>query len=83
MPYRVFPGGKAGIDYNYFISTHFQQAGVLWGKWLDTALHCKGNVVNLGGPPANSQSLAEYQGHEVGDRVRARGSTSSVRRRTT
>ncbi len=58
----MFPGGKAGTDYNYYISTQFQQAGELWGKWLDTALHCKGNVVNLGGPPANSQSLAEYQG---------------------
>jgi ribose transport system substrate-binding protein len=62
VPYRVFPGGKAGTDYNYYISTQFQQAGALWGKWLDTALHCKGNVINLGGPPANSQSLAEYQG---------------------
>jgi ribose transport system substrate-binding protein len=62
VPYRVSPGGKAGTDYNYYISTQFQQAGALWGKWLDTALHCKGNVVNLGGPPANSQSLAEYQG---------------------
>jgi len=62
VPYRVFPGGKAGTDYDYYISTQFQQAGALWGKWLDTALHCKGNVINLGGPPANSQSLAEYQG---------------------
>lgn len=62
VPYRVSPGGQPGTDYNYYISTQFQQAGALWGKWLDTALHCKGNVVNLGGPPANSQSLAEYQG---------------------
>jgi ribose transport system substrate-binding protein len=62
VPYRVFPGGQAGTDYNYYISTQFQQAGQLWGQWLDKALHCKGNVINLGGPPANSQSLAEYQG---------------------
>lgn len=62
VPYRVFPGGTAGVDYNYYISTQFQQAGQLWGQWLDKALHCKGNVINLGGPPANSQSLAEYQG---------------------
>jgi ribose transport system substrate-binding protein len=62
VPYRVSPAGKAGVDYNYFISTQFQQAGALWGKWLDKALHCQGNVINLGGPPANSQSLAEYQG---------------------
>jgi ribose transport system substrate-binding protein len=62
VPYRVFPGGKAGQDYNYYISTNFSQAGELWGKWLLKALPNGGNVVNLGGPPANSQSLDEYNG---------------------
>jgi ribose transport system substrate-binding protein len=62
VPYRVSAGGSPGQDYNYFISTDFAQAGELWGNWLKKALHCHGNVVNLGGPPANSQSLAEYQG---------------------
>jgi ABC-type sugar transport system substrate-binding protein len=62
VPYRVFPGGKAGTDYDYFISTDFKQAGELWGKWLIKALPNGGNVVNLGGPPANSQSLDEYEG---------------------
>jgi ribose transport system substrate-binding protein len=62
VPYRVFPGGKAGQNYNAYISTDFTSAGVLWGKNVATALHGKGDVVFLGGPPANSQSLAEYQG---------------------
>jgi ribose transport system substrate-binding protein len=62
VPYRVSPGGVAGTNYNYFISTNFQQAGVLWANWLVKVLHGSGNVLNLGGPPANSQSLAEYQG---------------------
>ena len=62
VPYRVSPGGQAGADYNYFVSTDFKQAGVLWANWLVKALHGKGNVLNLGGPPANSQSLDEYQG---------------------
>jgi len=62
VPYRVFPGGKAGVDYDYYISTDFKQAGVLWANWVVKALHGKGNVVNLGGPPANSQSLDEYAG---------------------
>jgi ribose transport system substrate-binding protein len=62
VPYRVSPGGKAGVDYDQFVSTDFKQAGVLWGQWLVKALHDKGNVLNLGGPPANSQSLAEYEG---------------------
>lgn len=62
VPYRVDPGGKPGTDYDAFVSTDFRQAGVLWGQWLVKALNGKGNVLNLGGPPANSQSLAEYQG---------------------
>ena len=62
VPYRVTPGGKPGVNYNYFISTNFAQAGVLWGKFLLAALPHGGNIVNLGGPAANSQSLAEYQG---------------------
>jgi ribose transport system substrate-binding protein len=62
VPYRVFPGGKAGQDYNYFVSTDFTEAGRLWGEWLVKALNGRGNVVNLGGPPANTQSLQEYEG---------------------
>jgi ribose transport system substrate-binding protein len=62
VPYRVSPGGTAGQDYDYFISTKFTEAGQLWGKWLQKALKGKGNVINLGGPPANSQSLDEYNG---------------------
>jgi ribose transport system substrate-binding protein len=62
VPYRVFPGGTAHTNYNAYLSTNFTSAGVLWGHDVATALHGKGNVVFLGGPPANSQSLAEYQG---------------------
>jgi ribose transport system substrate-binding protein len=62
VPYRVFPGGKAGQDYTAYVSTDFKQAGVLWGQWLVKALDGKGLVANLGGPPANSQSQDEYQG---------------------
>ncbi|MBX5470572.1 MAG: substrate-binding domain-containing protein [Thermoleophilaceae bacterium] len=62
VPYRVFPGGKAGQDYDYYISTDFSKAGELWGKWIVKALKGKGLIANLGGPPANSQSLAEYEG---------------------
>jgi len=62
VPYRVFPGGTGGQNYNAYLSTNFTSAGVLWGHDVATALNGKGNVVFLGGPPANSQSLAEYQG---------------------
>ena len=62
VPYRVFPGGTAKQNYNAYLTTNFTSAGVLWGHDVATALNGKGNVVFLGGPPANSQSLAEYQG---------------------
>jgi ribose transport system substrate-binding protein len=62
VPYRVSPGGKAGQDYDSFVSTDFSKAGELWGRWLVEALDGKGLVANLGGPPANSQSLEEYEG---------------------
>jgi ribose transport system substrate-binding protein len=62
VPYRVFPGGEAGKDYDYYITTNFVSAGVKWGQWMAKALHGKGNVAMLGGPPANSQSLQEFQG---------------------
>ncbi len=64
VPYRVSPGGKAGVNYNAYLSTDFTSAGVLWGKDVASALHGKGNVVFLGGPPANSQSLDEFNGLE-------------------
>jgi ribose transport system substrate-binding protein len=62
VPYRVNPGGTPGQDYDTFVSTDFEQAGVLWAKWLVKALNGKGKVLNLGGPAANSQSLDEYKG---------------------
>ena len=62
VPYRVDPGGTAGQNYNAYLSTDFTSAGVLWGQDVAKALNGQGNVVFLGGPPANSQSLEEYQG---------------------
>ena len=34
VPYRVTPGGKAGVDYNVFIDTAFPAGGENWGKWI-------------------------------------------------
>jgi ribose transport system substrate-binding protein len=62
VPYRVSPGGKAGVNYNAFISTNFVSAGVLWGQDVAGALHGKGNVAFLSGPAGNSQGLQELQG---------------------
>ncbi len=68
VPYRVTPGGKAGVNYNVFVDTPFQNAGVAWGKWIKQILPKGGNVLFLSGPQGNSQGLEERVGlHKVLD----------------
>ena len=68
VPYRVTPGGKAGVDYNVFIDTPFQQAGENWGKWILKVLPKGGNVLMLSGPKGNSQGIDENKGlHKILD----------------
>jgi ABC-type sugar transport system substrate-binding protein len=68
VPYRVTPGGKAGVNYNVFIDTPFKNAGVDWGKWILQVLPKGGNVLMLSGPQGNSQGVEENQGlHSVLD----------------
>ena len=68
VPYRVTPGGKAGVDYNVFIDTPFQQAGENWGRWILKVLPKGGNVLMLSGPKGNSQGVEENKGlHKILD----------------
>jgi len=68
VPYRVTPGGKAGVDYNVFIDTPFTQAGQNWGRWIRRVLPNGGNVLMLSGPKGNSQGIEENRGlHKVLD----------------
>jgi ribose transport system substrate-binding protein len=63
VPYRVTPGGKAGVDYNVFA-----QAGENWGKWILKVLPKGGNVLMLSGPKGNSQGVDENTGlHKILD----------------
>jgi ribose transport system substrate-binding protein len=62
VPYRVFPGGEAGVNYNTYVETDFKEAGKLWGEWLLKALPKGGKVLPLGGPAGNTQSEEEYEG---------------------
>jgi ribose transport system substrate-binding protein len=68
VPYRVTPGGKAGVDYNVFIDTNFGKAGEAWGKWILKVLPKGGNVLMLSGPKGNSQGVDENKGlHKILD----------------
>ena len=62
VPYRVFPGGEEGVNYDSYISTPFKEAGELWGEWLLKALPKGGKVLPLGGPAGNTQSVEEAEG---------------------
>ena len=68
VPYRVTPGGKAGVNYNVFVDTPFAQAGQNWGRWILGALPKGGNVLMLSGPQGNSQGVEENKGlHQILD----------------
>ena len=70
VPYRVTPGGKAGVDYNVFVDTPFAQAGENWGRWILQVLPKGGNVLMLSGPKGNSQGIDENKGlHKILDPV--------------
>ena len=62
VPYRVFPGGKDGVDYTAFIGTDFKQAGINWANWALKNLPKGGNVLFLSGPAGNSQGIDEAAG---------------------
>lgn len=62
VPYRVFPGGEQGVDYHYFVDRdNCETDAKLWAEWMIEQLDGQGNVVVLGGPPGNSQSLGRAE----------------------
>ena len=57
MPYRVDPGGKAGVNYDKWIGDDFAHDGVNWATWIKTNVPGGGNILFMGGPAGNSQSI--------------------------
>lgn len=62
VPWAVNPGGTAPQDYVTFVNYNTQYNGEQWGKWLASTLKGTGNVVYLGGPPANPIDVAQLTG---------------------
>ncbi len=60
VPYRVFPGGTAGVNYDKWIGDDFANDGNNWAAWINANVPKGGNILFLGGPAGNSQSVAEY-----------------------
>jgi ribose transport system substrate-binding protein len=61
VPYRIDPGGKPGVNYDTWIGDDFANDGNNWAAWIGKNVPGGGNILFLGGPPGNSQSIAEYQ----------------------
>ena len=60
VPYRVDPGGKAGVNYDKWIGDDFANDGDNWAAWIKKNVPNGGNILFLGGPAGNSQSTTEY-----------------------
>jgi ribose transport system substrate-binding protein len=60
VPYRVWAGGKAGVNYDKWIGDDFAHDGDNWAAWIKKNVPGGGNILFLGGPAGNSQSTTEY-----------------------
>ena len=56
------PGGTAGKDYFAYVDQDVMATGRTNGTWMVKAIHEKGNVVYLGGPPGNPVSAQVLAG---------------------
>jgi ribose transport system substrate-binding protein len=61
VPYRVNPGGTAGANYTKWIEDDFAHDAVNWANWIQKNVPGGGNILFLGGPAGNSQSITEYE----------------------
>lgn len=68
VPYRVFPGGTDGKDYDVWVGADFTNDGKNWANWILKNVPNGGNILFLSGPAGNSQGVTEGQAlHSVLD----------------
>jgi ribose transport system substrate-binding protein len=60
VPYRVDPGGQAGVNYDEWVGDDFANDAVNWATWIKRNVPGGGNILFLGGPAGSSQSISEY-----------------------
>ena len=62
VPYRVFPGGTDGSDYDLWVGADFVADGISWGNWIKTNFPDGAKYLFLSGPAGNSQGVDERTG---------------------
>lgn len=64
VPYRAFPDGTAGVDYDLWVGADFFSDGVSWGNWIKANFPDGAKVLFLSGPAGASQGTTERNGFE-------------------
>ena len=60
VPYRDFPGGKAGVNYTNYIPSDPARDAQNWANWIKKNFPHGANILFLSGPPGNTQGMTEH-----------------------
>jgi ribose transport system substrate-binding protein len=61
VPYRDFPGGKAGVNYTQYIASDPKKDAENWSAFIKSSFPGGANILFLSGPPGNTQGVTEQQ----------------------
>lgn len=61
VPYRSFPGGSAGVDYNEYVGSEPAVDAENWADWILTQFPDGANILFVSGPPGNTQGVTEAE----------------------
>lgn len=61
VPYRSFPGGEAGTDYNAYVGSEPAVDAENWADWILKQFPDGANILFLSGPPGNTQGVTEAE----------------------
>jgi ribose transport system substrate-binding protein len=61
VPYRSFPGGKDGVDYDAYVGSEPAVDAENWADWILKQFPDGANILFVSGPPGNTQGITEAE----------------------
>ena len=61
VPYRSFPGGKDGVDYDAYVGSEPAVDAENWANWILEQFPDGANILFVSGPPGNTQGVTEAE----------------------
>lgn len=61
VPYRSFPGGEDGVDYDAYVGSEPAVDAENWSNWIKANFPDGANILFLSGPPGNTQGVTERE----------------------